>query len=70
MPTTGIALIIGVDRILDMSRTTINVAGDMVAGIILDRWLGSRFSGLREIVEEQKREEERLETGEDVIINK
>ena len=64
VPTTGIALIIGVDRILDMSRTTLNVAGDMVAGIILDRWLGSRFAGLREIVEEQKREEERRETGE------
>ena len=24
-----------------------------MAGIILDRWLGSRFAGLREIVEEQ-----------------
>ena len=69
VPTTGIALIIGVDRILDMSRTSLNVAGDMVASIILDRWLGTRFSGLREIVEEKKREEERLETGEDVIIS-
>ncbi len=68
VPTTGIALIIGVDRILDMSRTTLNVTGDMVAAIILDRWLGTRFSGLREIVEEKKREEARLETGEDVIV--
>jgi Na+/H+-dicarboxylate symporter len=68
VPTAGIALIIGVDRILDMSRTTLNVAGDMVASIILDRWLGARFAGLREIVEEQKREEERRETGEDVIV--
>jgi hypothetical protein len=38
------------------------------ASIILDRWLGARFAGLREIVEEQKREEERRETGEDVIV--
>ncbi len=68
VPTTGIALIIGVDRILDMSRTTLNVAGDMVASIVLDRLLGTRFAGLREIIEEQKREEERLETGEDVIV--
>lgn len=68
VPTTGIALIIGVDRILDMSRTTLNVAGDMVASIVLDRLLGTRFAGLREIVEEQRREEERLETGEDVIV--
>ncbi len=68
VPTSGIALIIGVDRILDMSRTTLNVTGDMVAGIILDRWLGSRFAGLREIVEEQIREVERTETGQDVIV--
>jgi len=68
VPTSGIALIIGVDRILDMSRTTLNVAGDMVASTILDRLLGSRFGALREIVQEQRREEERLETGEDVIV--
>lgn len=68
VPTTGIALIIGVDRILDMSRTTLNVAGDLVASIVLDRLLGTRFAGLREIVEEQRREEERVETGEDVIV--
>lgn len=68
VPTAGIALIIGVDRILDMSRTTLNVAGDMTASIVLDRWIGSHFSGLREIVEERKREQERQETGEDVIV--
>jgi Na+/H+-dicarboxylate symporter len=68
VPTAGVALIIGVDRILDMSRTTLNVTGDMVAGIILDRWMGARFTGLREIVEEKDREKERLQTGEDVII--
>ena len=31
IPTDGIALIIGVDRILDMCRTAINVTGDMTA---------------------------------------
>jgi Na+/H+-dicarboxylate symporter len=40
VPASGIALIIGVDRILDMSRTTINVTGDMTACVVMNRWLG------------------------------
>jgi Na+/H+-dicarboxylate symporter len=40
LPAEGIALILGVDRILDMSRTAINVAGDLVASLVMDRWLG------------------------------
>jgi Na+/H+-dicarboxylate symporter len=31
VPAEGIALIIGVDRLLDMCRTTVNVTGNMVA---------------------------------------
>jgi DAACS family dicarboxylate/amino acid:cation (Na+ or H+) symporter len=31
IPVEGIAIILGVDRILDMSRTTVNVIGDMTA---------------------------------------
>lgn len=31
IPPEGIAIILGVDRILDMSRTTVNVLGDLVA---------------------------------------
>jgi Na+/H+-dicarboxylate symporter len=29
VPATGIAIILGVDRILDMCRTTLNVTGDL-----------------------------------------
>jgi Na+/H+-dicarboxylate symporter len=39
VPPAGIALIIGVDRILDMSRTTINVTGDLTACVVMKRWL-------------------------------
>ncbi len=39
IPPSGIALIIGVDRILDMSRTAINVTGDLTACTIMNRWL-------------------------------
>ena len=39
VPAAGIALILGVDRILDMSRTAINVSGDMTACCVMDKWL-------------------------------
>lgn len=40
VPPTGIALIIGVDRLLDMARTSVNVAGDLVACVVLGRFVG------------------------------
>ena len=46
VPTAGVALIIGVDRILDMSRTAVNVTGDLTACVVMDRWLGGADSGL------------------------
>jgi Na+/H+-dicarboxylate symporter len=38
IPTAGLALILGVDRILDMSRTAVNVTGDLTACVVLQRW--------------------------------
>lgn len=43
LPTDGIALIIGVDRILDMLRTSVNITGDAVLAVIVDR--GERKRG-------------------------
>ena len=42
VPPTGIALILGVDRILDMCRTTINVTGDLTATTVMQRWLKTK----------------------------
>ncbi len=39
VPAEGIALIIGVDRILDMCRTTVNVTGDLTATTVMQKWL-------------------------------
>ncbi len=39
IPPEGVALIMGVDRILDMCRTSVNVAGDVVAAKLMDKWL-------------------------------
>jgi len=37
LPVEGIALIIGVDRLLDMVRTAVNVTGDMVVSVVVAR---------------------------------
>ena len=42
IPAEGIALILGVDRILDMCRTSVNVTGDLVAATVMQKWLGSK----------------------------
>ncbi len=36
IPPEGIALVLGVDRFLDMCRTTINVSGDLVIAAVVD----------------------------------
>jgi DAACS family dicarboxylate/amino acid:cation (Na+ or H+) symporter len=37
VPPEGIGLILGVDRLLDMCRTTLNVTGDLVAAVVVSR---------------------------------
>ena len=37
VPSGGIALILGVDRILDMIRTTTNVTGDATIAVFISR---------------------------------
>lgn len=39
VPPEGIGLIFGVDRFLDMCRTGINVMGDLVASVVMNRWV-------------------------------
>jgi Na+/H+-dicarboxylate symporter len=38
VPVAGIALLMGVDRLLDMCRTAVNVTGDLTACVVLNRW--------------------------------
>ena len=40
VPMEGIAIVLGVDRILDMCRTTTNVTGDLVTSTIVARYSG------------------------------
>ena len=68
VPPTGVALIMGVDRILDMSRTAINVAGDLVAAIVMDSWVGGKENAAATAERERRHVEIRRSTGEDVIV--
>lgn len=42
IPPAGLALLLGVDRILDMCRTVLNVMGDMVAAVLLNKIVSSK----------------------------
>ena len=37
VPPDGIAIVLGVDRVLDMGRTVVNVMGDVVCAAYIDR---------------------------------
>jgi len=41
LPVEGIAIIIGIDRILDMIRTAVNVTGDAMVTCVVGKWEGA-----------------------------
>jgi Na+/H+-dicarboxylate symporter len=41
LPAEGYGLVVAVDRILDMSRTTVNVWGDSVGAAVVEAWMPS-----------------------------
>jgi DAACS family dicarboxylate/amino acid:cation (Na+ or H+) symporter len=45
VPIEGIAIVLGVDRILDMCRTVLNVTGDLVTASVVDRFERARPAG-------------------------
>lgn len=42
VPAEGIALVLGVDRLLDMARTVPNVTGDLLTSLVVARGPGAR----------------------------
>ena len=38
LPVEGIALVAGIDRVLDMGRTAVNITGDATCTICVDAW--------------------------------
>lgn len=61
IPTSGVALIMGVDRILDMSRTAINVTGDLVACALMEKWVGGEGTAQEKVEQQRQRELESSE---------
>jgi proton glutamate symport protein len=41
LPAAGVALILGVDAVMDMARTSLNVVGNCLAAVVMSRWDGS-----------------------------
>jgi Na+/H+-dicarboxylate symporter len=48
LPLEGVAIILAVDRILDMFRTTINVLSDSCGAVIVARLEGETLEGMGE----------------------
>ncbi|MDR7002590.1 cation:dicarboxylate symporter family transporter [Neobacillus niacini] len=40
VPVEGLAFILGVDRLLDMARTCVNIVGNSLAAIVISKWEG------------------------------
>ena len=40
LPEQGIAVILGVDAVMDMARTSINLVGNCLATVVMARWEG------------------------------
>jgi len=38
IPLIGVAILLGIDQILDMGRTTVNLVGNCVATVVIARW--------------------------------
>jgi Na+/H+-dicarboxylate symporter len=51
VPVEGIGVILGVDRFLDMCRTTLNVTGDLAAAVVVSR---GQTDALPEVAEENR----------------
>jgi proton glutamate symport protein len=42
LPMEGIAVLLGVDALLDMARTSVNVLGNCLASAVVARWEGHK----------------------------
>lgn len=49
IPGEGIGIVLGVDRLLDMLRTTVNVGSDLVTAVVVDRRMSSNAPETRDL---------------------
>ncbi len=57
IPILGVAILLGIDQILDMGRTTVNLIGNCVATVVIARWENEfDYGKMREFVAQSKEE--------------
>lgn len=55
IPILGVAILLGIDQILDMGRTTVNLIGNCVATVVIARWEKEfDYDKMREFVRQSK----------------
>lgn len=55
IPLIGVAILLGVDQILDMGRTTVNLIGNCVATVVIARWENEfDYAKMHEFIREHK----------------
>ena len=40
VPLAGLSILLGIDRIPDMFRTSVNLMGQMTTAVVVDEWVG------------------------------
>ena len=54
----GVAILLGIDQILDMGRTTVNLIGNCIATVVIARWENQfDYDKMKNYIEQQKRED-------------
>lgn len=57
IPILGVAILLGIDQILDMGRTTVNLVGNCVATVVIARWEKEfDYDKMKEFVRQSKEE--------------
>ncbi|MBA1146908.1 dicarboxylate/amino acid:cation symporter [Ectothiorhodospiraceae bacterium WFHF3C12] len=68
IPLAGLALIIGLDQVLERFRTSLNITGDLVGATVLDRFIPASISREAEAEAAEAMRTQYETSGEDVLI--
>lgn len=61
IPIMGVAILLGIDQILDMGRTTVNLIGNCIATVVIARWENQfDYDKMKNYIEQQKKEDVNL----------
>lgn len=72
-PLIGVAILLGIDQILDMGRTTVNLIGNCIATVVVARWEGEfNYSKMEEFnsLYKKSKTEQKLRNMDNTIISR